>query len=168
LLAGESIPANDGFSALPAEPRTVKVITRREGEKTRFYVDNQEYCEVTMTFDMKLSNLAGKACFPYTASFPPRQVTEAFELDPVATGAEWEYSYTNYYKLGSSDARHDDSYCYQLPYAPGRSFRVTQAYDGKFSHKGSNRFAIDWDLPEGTPVYAARGGVVVKVKDDSN
>jgi murein DD-endopeptidase MepM/ murein hydrolase activator NlpD len=55
-----------------------------------------------------------------------------------------------------------------LPYAPGKKFRVTQGYNGEFSHKGSNLYAIDWQMPEGTCVYAARGGLVVKVKDDSS
>jgi murein DD-endopeptidase MepM/ murein hydrolase activator NlpD len=45
---------------------------------------------------------------------------------------------------------------------------VTQGYNGSFSHKGANQYAIDWQMPEGTPVYAARGGVVVKIKDDSS
>src|SRR5205807_6035099 len=75
---------------------------------------------------------------------------------------------TNYYKLGSNCPRHDDLVVYQLPYAPGKKFKVTQGYNGVFSHQGSNLYAIDWQMPEGTPVYAARGGLVVKVKDDSN
>ena len=169
VLAGEpSLPARGGFSAPQAQTQAVKVTTRRDGNKTHFYVDNQEYCEVTMTFDMGLKNLEGNKPFPYTATFPPRQITEAFELTPSGTNAEWEYSYTNYYKLGSMEATHEDSYLYQLPYAPGRSFRVTQSANGSFSHKGSNRYAIDWNLPEGTRVYAARGGMVVKVKQDSD
>jgi murein DD-endopeptidase MepM/ murein hydrolase activator NlpD len=57
---------------------------------------------------------------------------------------------------------------YQLPYAPGNEFKVTQGYNGSFSHKGSNKYAIDWKMPEGTPVRAARGGVVVKIRDASD
>ena len=40
---------------------------------------------------------------------------------------------------------------------------VSQGYDGAFSHKNIN--ALDFDMPEGTPVVAIRGGVVVKVED---
>jgi murein DD-endopeptidase MepM/ murein hydrolase activator NlpD len=57
---------------------------------------------------------------------------------------------------------------YELPYAPGSKFKVTQGYNGKYSHTGSNQYATDWQMPVGTLVYAARGGVVVRVKDDSN
>ncbi len=155
-------------AAPPEEKKLVKVVTKREGDVTRFYVENQEYCEVTMTFDMHVVNLKGEIEFPYTTTFPGRQTTEAFILSPTEPGVQWEYSYTNYYKIGSNCARHDDSCVYLLPYAPGSKYTVTQGYNGVFSHKGSNQYAIDWKMPENTLVYAARGGVVVKVKDDSS
>jgi murein DD-endopeptidase MepM/ murein hydrolase activator NlpD len=50
---------------------------------------------------------------------------------------------------------------------PGTSFKVTQGYRGSFSHTGPDEFATDWKMPEGTAVYAARDGVVVGVRDDS-
>jgi murein DD-endopeptidase MepM/ murein hydrolase activator NlpD len=146
----------------------VNVTTKCEGGVTHFYVENHELCEITMTFGLDISNLESTVPFPYTATFPAQKVTEAFALTPTVSGGEWEYSYTNYFKLGSNRAKHDDSYIYQLPYAPGSRFKVTQGYNGSFSHKGANQYAIDWQMPEGTPVYAARGGVVVKTKDDSS
>ena len=172
LLAGcarAALPATTGCtSSASPEATAVKVLAERAGNLTRFRVENNEFSEVTMTFDMKLCNLKGEHPFPYTATFPARQTTEAFTLSPVVPGDKWEYSYTNYYKLGSSCARHDDSYVYQLPYTPGVKFKVTQAYNGKFSHTGANQYATDWQMPEGTPVCAARGGIVVRVKDDSD
>ncbi len=160
-------PAGRPTDPAPSET-AVKIFTERDGDATRFYVQNNEFCEVTMTFDMSLVNLKGNTHFPYTATFPAKHKTEAFEIAPIHPGGKWEYSYTNYYKLGSNCAQHDDSYVYQLPYAPGNKFKVTQGYNGKFSHKGSNQYAIDWDMPEGTLVHAARGGIVVRVKDDSD
>ncbi len=148
--------------------KAVKVLTQRDGEKTRFLVENKENCEITMTFVISMKEMRGSANFPYTATFPPGQVTEAFALWPAGPAANWAYSFTNYFKLGSNLARHDDSFLYQLPYASGQEFKVTQSFNGSFSHKGSNKYAIDWKMPEGTPVHAARGGVVVKLKDDSN
>ena len=141
-------------------------VERAEGGSTHFVVHNFELSEVTMTFDFSTVNLKGDVTFPYTATFKPGD-TEAFALFPLDTNLEWQYSFTNYYKLGSSLAAPDD-YIYSLPYAPGTAHKITQGYDGKFSHQGSNKYAIDWQMPEGTPVYAARGGLVVKVKQDSD
>src|SRR5205814_8382129 len=112
--------------------------------------------------------MKGSSKFPYTATFPARETTEAFAVSPVEQQSEWEYSYTNYYKLGSNRARHDDACIYELPYSTGCRFKVTQGYNGSFSHKGSNQYSIDWQMPEGTPVRAARGGIIVKVRDDSD
>jgi len=56
---------------------------------------------------------------------------------------------------------------YYLPVAPGQMVRVTQGYNTRFSHKGKNAYSIDFALSIGSPVYAARDGVVVMVKDNS-
>jgi murein DD-endopeptidase MepM/ murein hydrolase activator NlpD len=153
--------------AAATDKTNVKVTTEHgQGGSTHFMVENSELSEVTMTFDFSTENLKGNVTFPYTATFKPGE-TEAFTLTPLDTNHEWEYSYTNYFKMGSSVAAPDD-YVYSLPYAPGTTHRITQGYDGKFSHQGSNKYAIDWQMPQGTAVCAARGGLVVKVKDDSD
>ncbi len=51
---------------------------------------------------------------------------------------------------------HTDS----LPYASGKSYRVIQGFDSRFSHSGVEQFAVDFRMAEGTPVHAAREGVV--------
>jgi len=168
VAATTAASANGSPATIASQTKTVNVTTRRDGDVTRFYVENNELCEITMTFEMGLVNLKGSTTFPCTVTLPPRQVTEAFTLSPNDPGAKWEYTYTNYYKLGSQCAKHDDSYVYQLPYAAGSAFRVTQGYNGSFSHTGSNKYATDWQMPEGTPVFAARGGTVIKVKDESD
>lgn len=161
-------PAEEQGKAIKPEARPVKVITQKDENGTHFLVQNDEYCEITMTFEPSVVNLKCDKPLPYTATFPAHQTTEAFTLSPCDPGAKWEYSYTNYYKLGSNTAQHDDTAVYQLPYAVGATRKVTQGYNGKYSHNGSNQYATDWEMPEGTPVYAARGGLVVRVKDDSN
>ena len=142
-------------------------LPNREGDSIHFFVRNDEYCEITMTVAMSSVNLKSDIEFPYTATFPARKRAEMFTLTPVAPAGYWKYDYTNYYKLGSNCARPDRSYVYQLPYLPGAEFTVTQGYDGRFSHTGPNEYATDWQMPKGTIVCAARGGLVVSVKDDS-
>ena len=158
------------FSASAAAPKakSMNVVTSREGETTRFAIENLEETEITVTFDLDLKNLRGTTNFPFTTVFPPKRVIEAFKLFPVDTNSGWNYSYTCRYTIGSTTVRHDDGYVYSLPYAPGAAFRVTQGYNGGYSHTGPEQYAIDWKMSAGTPVHAARDGVVVKIKDDSD
>jgi hypothetical protein len=113
-------------------------------------------------------NLKASTGLPCTKSFPPHQIMEAFCLSPIHADARWTYTLTNSYTLGSNLAVHDDQFVYELPYGAGQSFRVSQAFNGTFSHTGPEKYAIDWSMPEGTPVLAARAGVVVGTKGDSN
>jgi len=59
-----------------------------------------------------------------------------------------------------------DTYVYDLPFPKGSSHKVVQGYGGLFSHK--NIAAIDFAMPPGTPVMAARDGVIYAYKDDSD
>lgn len=50
-----------------------------------------------------------------------------------------------------------------LPYEPGETFLVGQGYLEFPTHE--NQYAIDWSMPEETPIHAVRAGVVTEVVD---
>lgn len=55
---------------------------------------------------------------------------------------------------------------YQLP-LPQRAERIDQGYGGSFSHTDpENLYAVDFAADIGTPVFAARDGVVMQVESD--
>ncbi|MCR4541475.1 M23 family metallopeptidase [Pseudomonas sp. 18.1.10] len=57
------------------------------------------------------------------------------------------------------------AYRYPLPWRGG-PFRLSQGPNGSFSHTDSkSRYAMDIAMPEGTPIIAARSGVVVKTEN---
>ena len=60
----------------------------------------------------------------------------------------------------------DSSYVYALPYEEGKSYGLVQGYFGPFSHK--ERAALDFKMKRGTKITAARGGTVVRVKEDGD
>ena len=59
-----------------------------------------------------------------------------------------------------------DNYEYELPFSKGTKCRVVQGYGGLFSHRYIA--AIDFEMPVGSAVCAARGGIIYSYKDDSD
>jgi murein DD-endopeptidase MepM/ murein hydrolase activator NlpD len=47
---------------------------------------------------------------------------------------------------------------YNLPYQKGKAYLLVQGYNSSFSHRG--RLGLDFKMKRGTPVHAARNGVV--------
>ena len=68
--------------------------------------------------------------------------------------------------LQKGKLKDDTSYVYSLPYAVNTKEMVVQGYFSRFTHK--NRAAIDFKMKRGTPIHAARGGVVARVKEDGD
>lgn len=75
------------------------------------------------------------------------------------------YRYLDFHaQFGDPDAN-PDRYVYAIPFTSGHEHRIIQGMGGSFSHQGSNQYAVDFECPEGTPVVAARDGVVVALND---
>lgn len=74
-----------------------------------------------------------------------------------------QYSRQELRQLRKGKAGVDTSFVYQLPFEPGTAHYVVQGYYGWFSHQ--NRLALDFKMKRATKVCAARGGVVVRVRE---
>jgi hypothetical protein len=60
----------------------------------------------------------------------------------------------------------DSSYIYWLPYLTGRKFLLVQASNSNLSHK--NELSADFKMKTGTLICAARDGLVIRIKSDSD
>lgn len=60
---------------------------------------------------------------------------------------------------------YDEGRLYKLPYQWDESRFVIQGYDGPFGHYG---YELDFVMPVGSLVLAARSGVVMRVNDSNN
>lgn len=61
---------------------------------------------------------------------------------------------------------HDGETVYQLPFR-GVPIHISQQFHGKYSHNdAANAYALDFVMPEGTPILAARDGLIMEVQSD--
>ena len=135
------------------------------------FADNAAYCPVyiNITFPV-LTNLSANINLPFELVIPAR--TSRFRvltLNPVNrnNATRFNYSYTYYFGDPFSAAA-DRSFLYLFPYAEGESFEVIQGFNGTFSHYNEHQYSIDFKMPVGTAIHAARAGIVVEIKKDSN
>mmetsp|Transcript_106587 Transcript_106587/g.188744 ORF Transcript_106587/g.188744 Transcript_106587/m.188744 type:complete len:447 (-) Transcript_106587:63-1403(-) len=80
---------------------------------------------------------------------------------------DFEYKWTWTMTFDDPFAVHDDSVVYRMPFDTSRAFCCCQGYNGHFSHWGHLKYSIDWNTKPGTPVVAAREGIVTRIRDDS-
>lgn len=67
--------------------------------------------------------------------------------------------------VGDPTGRPDPAIVYALPFHRGTAFTLDQGFNGAYSHHdGQSRHALDFGVAEGTPVLAAREGVVMQVE----
>ena len=67
--------------------------------------------------------------------------------------------------LGSSTTEADVDYLYAVPFGGRRARELIQGFDGADSHLASMRYSLDFAMPQGTPVLAARAGTVFYLQD---
>ncbi len=93
--------------------------------------------------------------------------THAVRVSPINPRAGFSYAFRYAYMPGDYRAHAAAEAHYRLPFPPDRQFPVAQAFGGKASHTDAQNFhAVDIGMPEGTPVLAARDGVVMTLDND--
>ncbi|MCC5815727.1 MAG: M23 family metallopeptidase [Leptospira sp.] len=73
----------------------------------------------------------------------------------------WSINYPFRFYQGDITQEMDADYVYRLPFR--NKHLLTQGYNGIWTHQGKN--ALDFDMPEKTPILAAREGVVTDFAD---
>src|SRR5690349_4913069 len=84
-------------------------------------------------------------------------------LSPFIVQAQDEYSIR---QLKDGQFKADSSYIYTLPFEDRKKIFLVQGYESPFSHKGEK--ALDFKVKMGTRICAARSGVVVSARGDSD
>lgn len=145
-----------------------RVVRERSGDDVTFIMQSDYCVEFTVTFEGTLKNMTSSRPLPFTVEAAGRKsfVLARFVVTDQARPRSYTYRY-NWQYGGRRDSTDNDA-DYAMPFGPGR-YVVMQGPRGTFSHfaGSASENAVDWDVPEGTTVCAARAGRVVGVRADS-
>jgi len=142
--------------AVQTAPRTAKV-----------YALLTNCTEVTLKLTLALTNAVASEPMPLTVDSMGRTYFELVTIRAKESEGAWGYGGQNCWQYGRRGEFKDSSVVCDLPYKGG-PYVVTQSGLGETHTEGSgSEHAIDWAMPVGTLVCAARGGTVVALRQDS-
>lgn len=147
---------------------TVCISDQKTATGIELIASNQADFPVSLSVYAKLDNYVAEPGRSLSRVIEAGATIVFMRLTERDTARPASYRYWFDWSPGRLDAKHDDNYLYRLPYASGSVFRVLQGYGSRFSHRDQNRYAVDFDMPVGTPVHAARNGLVVKTEGRHN
>lgn len=145
-----------------------RLTERKEGGRVTLVGTNlnpHAPCHVVVSFP-RLVNYRASMDLPARVVLPPASTADLFFVEIVNGKAGASYGVECVSGFGDPRAAPDLSHRYLLPFEHGTKRVVGQGYLGSFTHRDS--YALDFNMPEGTVICAARDGVVTRTKDDSS
>lgn len=137
------------------------------------FLENKKAYVITATLQLQTRNLRtnteSRDRYEITKVLTGNQKQKVMVLTQIKSTQDFYYDDRQFnWTPGNMHARHNDEYLYAKPYSQTKNYRVIQGFDGGWSHRGASKYALDFGMPVGTPVHAARNGVVIDVTERHN
>lgn len=154
-------------AASSADDGAVQIVEKRVDDTVSLTAKLTTALDVTMSITLDLENLALMSPLPAAVESDGKPEVPLVTLRVVDRHKPNKYGYRLEWKAGGRGKGSQKPYSYALPYKDG-PHRVRQAFFGRFSHYAGSQdeYAIDWSMPVGTNVHAARGGIVAAFRSD--
>jgi murein DD-endopeptidase MepM/ murein hydrolase activator NlpD len=154
--------------AVEKVPQKFKVSNCGEEKTPILCVSNQLGGPVQVEFKLlEQKNIVTHPRLPARFIILPETQKKVVWIQAQTAGQAWSYRYQYRYFLGNPKAVHQPQKPYRPPFTAGQTYRISQAFHGKFSHNQPiSRYAIDIVMPEGTQICASRAGVVMDIAND--
>jgi murein DD-endopeptidase MepM/ murein hydrolase activator NlpD len=155
------------FNTVSAQ-QNATVFSENKSNGATLYAVNKGFCPSTVILEFNLSNMVftkgAQTIFVIPAGTEKMLLGDIGPDDPKK---RFSFSYKYRSVIGDATLKgYDTAYVYDLPFAKGQKFKLTQGYNGSQTHQHQN--ALDFTMAEHNLVVAARDGVVMKVVDNNN
>lgn len=147
---------------IAAYTQNVKLTTERKEDGAIIFASNPDPYPNSVEIKFDMTNMNFSEGTKNLFVIPAR--TEKVKIGELTMAERKAYKYGYSYRTAMGDLskmQYDKDYVYNLPFAKGKSFLLFQGYNGNFSHQNEN--AVDFTMPVGTEVCAAREGTVVQL-----
>ena len=154
-------------AACSAEDKAVTIVSQTQGGSTLLTAKLNNATDVTITLTCDLDNMRPSSPFPITIDSDGKTEVPIVLLRVVDRSRAFRYAVHFDFRPGGRLKAPAKPFVYGLPYHDG-PYRVQQGFLGKFSHSlgSQDENAVDWSMPIGTEIIAARAGKVVATRAD--
>ncbi|WP_432741789.1 peptidoglycan DD-metalloendopeptidase family protein [Methylobacter sp. G7] len=151
-----------------APKQLVRLLQSGEERRPQYSIRNDYAGPVEVEIDFsERDNVRATPDLPRLFVIEPGKSDTLFQINAINARESSKLAVKYRYIIGSPLAHYRSTAPYLPPIAPNTSFQISQAFGGSFSHTDEqNQFAVDIVMPIGTPIHAARSGVVLEVEDD--
>jgi murein DD-endopeptidase MepM/ murein hydrolase activator NlpD len=146
----------------------VKLFQRSSANGIALVAQNTYFAPVQLAFRLSgAENVSASTPRSGREVLPPRSETEILVVGKVVEQAALRFDTEFQFLPGEPGALHQPPQPYRLPYALSSAVRVSQTFPAMTTHTDpASQHAIDFVMPIGTDVFAAREGVVIEVASD--
>lgn len=145
-------------------PYPFTVTSEKIGQNYQLIAHNRGPAPISVQISLtSAENISSDQSFPLFVVIRPTSSTTVATLRAANPGRSLRFSTQTRFQPGNFRAIHEPGAVYRLPFEDGRSFVIGQAPGGPLATHNSqdSEQAIDFAMPENTPIIAARSGVVI-------
>ena len=154
-----------GAQARLADRYDFKVTSEKTATGFRLVAYNNGVAPVSVRIELHQAvNVSGLGQFPVVTIVPPKRAGIVLgTVAPANPAQNMSFRMRYLWGLGDFRASHSPSARYRLPFPDGKTFLVSQGTGGPVSthSEPGSLYAVDFSMPEDTPIVAARAGTVI-------